>query len=316
MRLLLVAEEAAGLQVLRLLMRSNHELVAVMAAPEVEAVRGTTVWNLAMSLGVPTFAAINVARPAFATTLAKMRIDLILNVHALYVMCEAVLSVPRYGAYNLHPGPLPHYAGLNAPSWALYNGERRHAVTLHKMAPAIDAGDIAYEVPFALEETDTALSVYGKCVRLGVPLISRLLDTLDTDPEALRLTPQDLCKRRYLPRNLPNQGDLDWDQPARRIVDLVRACDFGPFASPLGHPAGRVGDRRLGIVRAARTGRHTCAAPGTVVDGDAAGVDVAAVDELVRVSHVEVDNKIAPAAALLRPGQRLITQTKSALCPI
>jgi len=58
---------------------------------------------------------------------------------------EAVLGVPARGAWNLHPGPLPRYAGLNAPSWAIYRGEQRHGVTVHRMDRGIDTGDIAYQ---------------------------------------------------------------------------------------------------------------------------------------------------------------------------
>lgn len=306
MRLLLVAEESAGLQVLRMLMESAHELVAVMAAPEFAAVRGATVWSLAAGLGIPTIAAANVAKPAFAKTLEKLRIDLVLNVHALYVMCEAVLRVPRLGAYNLHPGPLPQYAGLNAPSWALYYGATEYGVTLHKMAPGIDTGDIAYEAAFPIVDRDTAISVYSKCVRHGVPLISKLINALDKDPDSLPLTPQDLSKRRYLKRDVPNRGRLLWDQPAKGIVDLVRACDFGPFDSPWGHPECGLGDRRLKVVRAARTGQPSAAPPGTVVDRDARSVDVAAADELVRVSHVEIAAEVLAAPSVLTSGQRLI----------
>ena len=55
-----------------------------------------------------------------------------------------VLEAPRIGSFNLHPGPLPEYAGLNAPSWAIYHGEQEHRVTLHWLDAGIDTGPIAY----------------------------------------------------------------------------------------------------------------------------------------------------------------------------
>ena len=54
---------------------------------------------------------------------------------------EAIRGLPpdAYAAY-------PEYAGLNAPSWAIYNGEPAHGVTLHWMEAAIDTGPIAWIV--------------------------------------------------------------------------------------------------------------------------------------------------------------------------
>ena len=36
---------------------------------------------------------------------------------------DEVLRLPRRMAINFHDGPLPRYAGLNTPVWALLNGE-------------------------------------------------------------------------------------------------------------------------------------------------------------------------------------------------
>ena len=52
-----------------------------------------------------------------------------LGVHNGYAMDpdslpESVLRAPRQLAINFHDGPLPRYAGLNAPVWALLHGER------------------------------------------------------------------------------------------------------------------------------------------------------------------------------------------------
>ena len=60
---------------------------------------------------------------------------------------------------NLHPGPLPQYAGLNVPSWAIYNGEVTHGVSLHRMDSGIDTGPIAYQASVLIGPRDTGLSL-------------------------------------------------------------------------------------------------------------------------------------------------------------
>src|SRR5580692_7331177 len=66
--------------------------------------------------------------PELAESLRSAQVDLLLNVHSLYIIHQGVLAVPRLGAYNLHPAPLPRYAGLNSVSWAIYHGEKEHGV--------------------------------------------------------------------------------------------------------------------------------------------------------------------------------------------
>jgi len=181
----LVAEEAAGVQALRAVVDAGHRVAGVLtssaAAASGAARRGATVAGVAADLGVPVWPAHLVRSPELAEILRDLTVDLLLNVHSLHVVHPAVLRAAAIGSFNLHPGPLPRYAGLNAPSWAVLHGESAHAVTVHWMTPGIDTGPVAYEATFALTEEDTGLTVSARCVRLGVPLLRRLLDDAAPD---------------------------------------------------------------------------------------------------------------------------------------
>ena len=302
MNVLLVAEESAGIQVLRALAKTDHELVAVLTAPPTRG-GGATVAGVAESLGVQVLPSERVRDAATADWIREQEVDLLLNVHSLYLIHGDVVAAPSIGSFNLHPGPLPAYAGLNTPSWAIYNGEDRHGVTVHWMEPGVDTGAIAYEAGFDLTETDTGLSVSVRCVREGVPLIEHLLEAAAADPATIPRHEQDLSLRRYYKRaDVPDEGRIVWTRPARRIVDLVRAADYLPFPSPWGTPRAQLGGRELGVTKAAPTGRPAAGRPGLVeaVVGDA--VTVSCADELVQVSRVQVDGRAAPAAEVLEPG--------------
>ena len=49
--------------------------------------------------------------------------DWFFSIANLRIIPDAVLAKARQGGVNFHDGPLPRYAGLNAPNWALLNGE-------------------------------------------------------------------------------------------------------------------------------------------------------------------------------------------------
>ena len=305
MNVLLVGEESPGVQTLKLLVNSNHRLVGVLASPTREAVGGTTVWRRAEKMGCRTWPAESVKDPAFAEVIRAEEVDLLLNVHSLFVIKPEIVSAPRWGSFNLHPGPLPRYAGLNAPSWAIYRGERSHGVTLHRMLAGIDTGTIAYQRLFEIEESDTGFSVSAKCIKFGMELIRKLLETAAENPEAIPAVEQDLDRREYFGKGTPEDGWLAWTRPAREIINFVRAADYSPFASPWRIPRSRMGDQEVAFVKTALTGRRCDAAPGTIGRSEGGQVWVAGADEWVEVRRLMVNGRPANAAEVLKPGERL-----------
>ena len=266
-----------------------------------EAVEGRRplVHESALALGLETWPAGSVRDPDLGERLRRASVDLLLNVHSLHVVHRDVLAAPRVGSFNLHPGPLPGYAGLNAPSWAIYNGERSHAVTLHWMDAGIDTGPIAYAEPFEIEPADTGLAVSGKCVRHGVPLVLKLVDVAGRDPAGIPRVGQDLAKRRYFGNEPPNEGRIDWSRPAAHVVRFVRAADYAPFRSPWGHPQSEIFGRRVGIVKASLTGEPGAGSPGTVQEITESGAVVTCADESILVERLWIDGRYVRPAQLV-----------------
>lgn len=304
-KVLLVAEEAAGIQTLRAIAATRHCIVGVVTSDEPNARRGATVRDVAVALGCPIWPADVVRDPRFGGAVRDAGVDVLLNVHSLKVIDAGILRVPAVGAFNLHPGPLPEYAGLNAPSWSIYNGEPRHAVTVHWMAEQIDAGPVAYRQELEAAEDETGLTLSMKCVRAGVPLLLRLLDVAARDPAAIPRIAQDEARRRYYGREVPERGRLSWEQPAQSIVRFVRACDYLPLRSPWGHPRTRLDGKGLNVLKASRTGRPCAAPAGRVGEVTGARALVAAGDEWVGVERLELAGRPVNAADVLRPGWHL-----------
>ena len=306
MKILLAAEEAAGVQTLRAIAQSGHRIAGVMTAAVDEPRRATGVRDLARQLGYDVWPARWVREPAFADRIRAEGVDLLLNVHSLYLVDERVLEAPRLGSYNLHPGPLPQYAGLNVVSWALYRGETRHGVTIHRMVPRVDAGSIAYQAEVDIAEQDTALTLSVKCVQAGVPLLKRLVETAARDPATIPAAPQALARRRYFGRTVPQGGRVVWGRPARDVVNFVRACDYLPFTSPWGHPKGCVDGREVAILKATLLDEPVTVPPGVVGAPVGRAVKVAAGDRWVLVHRLQLGGGEAfrDAGELLHAGQR------------
>jgi methionyl-tRNA formyltransferase len=299
LNILFIGEESAGVRALRAIACTHHRVVGVMTSPPQKARGPVNVWTVARSLGYEPRPARLVKSAEFAASVRSLDVDIILNVHSLFIIHAEILRVARMGGFNMHPGPLPQYAGLNCVSWALYRGETNYGVTVHQMSPKIDTGPVVYQSFFPIEDTDSGLSLTSKCVKAGVPLIMELLEAASNGPERIPLVQQDLGKREYFGPGVPEDGQLTWSRPATQVVNFVRACDYSVFPSPWGHPRARLGGRSVAILKASRTGKLADSSPGTVGRVDDSGALVACADQWVLVHLVEINGQAYRPANIL-----------------
>ncbi len=300
----LAAEEGAGLRALKALDESGHRVAMVLTSPP--DTRKSALWAYAERRGHCLLPASAVKDAALADIFRKENVDLLLNVHSLCVVNGSILDAPRIGAFNLHPGPLPRYAGLNAPGWAILRGECRYGVTVHRMFAGIDTGPIAYQTLFDLTDSDTAFSVGLRCVGEGLsPRLSTLVAAAALDPASIPQIEQDLTKREYFGRVIPEGGTLSWDRPAADVDRFVRAFCYFPFPSPWGAPKTWAGAREIGIVKTSPTGEPSSAPPGTIQLMPRGEVWAACSDAWLRLEMVTVDGRCVPPAEALSAGDRL-----------
>ena len=210
--------------------------------------------------------------------------DLLFNITWLRMLPPKLLERPQIAAVNFHDGPLPRYAGLNAPVWALLHGESRHGVSWHRMATRADAGELLVQEHFDIPAGSTAFELNTRCYEAGLNGFERLLDTLESG----QLTPiaQDFSQRSYFGAHARPLAAavLDFRAPAAELERQVRALDFGPYPNPLLLPRLRLPSGDL-LVRRARaldgasgTGGglgSNGARPGSVLRCDAEGLVIA-----------------------------------------
>ncbi|WP_323781262.1 MupA/Atu3671 family FMN-dependent luciferase-like monooxygenase [Thalassovita sp.] len=160
-------------------------------------------------------------------------VDWLLSIANLDIIPDDVLTLPTKGAVNFHDGPLPAYAGLNAPVWALAAGETQHGITWHMIEGGIDEGDILVQRRFDIAETDTALTLNTRCFEAAIDSFPELADALASG--APQRQKQDLSQRSYfsLSRRPVAAGRLDFNKPATELDALVRALDHGEYWNPL-----------------------------------------------------------------------------------
>ena len=278
----LVGNESLLVQCARVLTGRGHRIVTVASRnPEV------IVW--AGEAGIPV-----VAPGKGIEERVTAGFDWLLSIANLSVLPEALVERAARGAINFHDGPLPRYAGLNAPVWALLNGETRHGITWHMIGGGdVDTGEIVGQVMFDIAEDDTAFSLNARCYVAAIESFPGVVEAMEAGVPERRA--QDLTQRTLYRRDDRPEGaaQIDFRKPAAEILRLVRALDHGGYWNPLALPKidGAAGTYAVGRAEAAAGS----GAPGTVLE---AGADlvVACGDGAVRLADL-TDLAEAPVGA-------------------
>ncbi|WP_292934587.1 formyltransferase [Noviherbaspirillum sp.] len=190
--------------------------------------------------------------PATPELLEKVRAaqpDFIFSFYYRHMLPAELLTLAKHGAYNMHGSLLPKYRGRVPVNWAVLHGESETGATLHEMTVKPDAGAIAAQVAVPILPDDTAFEVFGKVTVAAEQALWSVLPAMLAG-QAPRL-PNDLTKGSYFGGRKPDDGRIDWAQPAQSIYNLHRAV-----APPYPGAWTTIGERRF-VISKARIARQS-----------------------------------------------------------
>jgi natural product biosynthesis luciferase-like monooxygenase protein len=257
MRTILVGEETLLAACAELLRGNGHDIVAVVAGPGPAA-------DWAQRSGLALFGK---ARALLSADLGA--VDYLFSITNLSVLPPEVLALPRRAAINFHDGPLPTYAGLNTPVWALLAGESAHGISWHLMTDALDGGDILAREAIAIDDGESAVSLNAKCFEAALRSFGALVGNLDA--ALAQAVPQPSPPERLFGRrDRPEAAaTIDWSASAQEIARFVSALDFGNYRNPMGVPKALLGDSLILIHEISVLDSWSGARPGTILQAGA-----------------------------------------------
>ena len=223
MKTVVFAYHNMGIVGLEALKREEFDIQAVFSHeddPEENVWFGSVV-EWAKAHQVPVFCPNHVNRPEWIEKIRNLAPEVIFSFYYRHLLGRDILMIPQAGSFNLHGSLLPAYRGRCPVNWVLVNGERRTGVTLHHMTEAADAGDIVGQKEVLIGFEDTARTLYQKLCPKAEELLREVLPLIKKG--IAPRTPQDLKKGSYYGGRKPEDGKIDWNWPATRIYNLIRA---------------------------------------------------------------------------------------------
>ncbi len=221
------------------------------------------------------------------------------------ILPQWALDTPRLGCLNIHGSVLPRWRGAAPIHRAIEAGDSETGVTIMQMDAGLDTGDMLLLETLPIGPHDSTDTLHDQLAQLGGQMIVEALRLAANG--SLKPVPQPVQGISYAHKIDKREAALDWTQPVATLERRIRA--FNPF--PVACSA--LNGETIKFWRAeVRPGVRlpSNATAGEVLAASPEGVDIAAMDGVLRVHRLQkAGGKPLDAADFLRgfeiqPGQR------------
>ncbi len=233
MRLIFAGTPAAAVPALEALLKSRHQVAAVVTRPAARAGRGLKpgprpVADRAAEAGIEVLAPAKPSEPDFLARLREIGPDCCPVTAYGALLPRAALDIPRYGWVNLHFSVLPAWRGAAPVQHAILHGDDITGATTFRIVAELDAGPVYGYLTEAIRPADTAGDLLERLSTAGADLLVATLDGIESGELEPREQPADGVS--LAPKITAADARVDWRKPAVAIGRQVRACTPEPGA--------------------------------------------------------------------------------------
>ncbi|MBF0569916.1 MAG: methionyl-tRNA formyltransferase [Candidatus Omnitrophica bacterium] len=288
---------------LKRLIADGHKVLGLVTQPDKPKGRGmhlvpSSTKELALAQGIEVFQPAVLKYPAVIEKLRSFDADLFVVIAYGKLLPEEILAIPRHFCMNLHASLLPKYRGAAPINWAVINGETETGVTLMKMNPAMDGGDIIVQDKCVIPDDMTSSQLRADLANMGAALLSATIPRIKAGDYSFEK--QDEGQATHAPKMHKDLGHIRWEESAQKIHDLVRGTQPWPGAFTFWR------GNRLKVLEATATVAQRKGKPGEIVELHKDGFYVQAADCAVLIKRVHPANSHAMDARAFLAGHRLV----------
>jgi len=283
------------------LLSSGHQVVGVFTQPDRPAGRGkklmpSPVKVLAEEHGLPVFQPASLRPQENQQLVADLNADVMVVVAYGLILPKAVLDMPRLGCINVHGSLLPRWRGAAPIQRSLWAGDADTGVTIMQMDVGLDTGDMLYKLSCPITDEDTSATLYDKLAELGP---KGLIDTLQQLADN-RVQPevQDEALVTYAEKLTKEEARLDWSLPAAQLARCIRAFNPWPMSWL------EIDGQPVKVWQASVIAGPVNAAPGTIIEANKQGIQVATVEGILNLESLQPAGKKAMSAQDLLNSRR------------
>lgn len=280
MRIVFAGTPGFASTVLRALIESRHEVVAVYTQPDRRAGRGRAlranpVKRFAEARGIRIRQPPDLRAKEVRARLREDAPDVIAVAAYGLIFPAEILALPAGGCINVHASLLPRWRGAAPVQRAILAGDEHAGVSIMLMDTGLDTGEVLASAATPIHPDDSAGDLRERLAALGADLLVHTLDHLNEARSKAR--PQNASGALRAARIEKHEARLDWRRAAVALDRLVRAMNPEPGAFTTLPELRTEGERRrLKIWRARPLAGTDAEPPGRVMAASRKEVQVAA----------------------------------------
>jgi methionyl-tRNA formyltransferase len=306
MRLVFAGTPQVAVPALDALLRSAHEVAAVITRPDAPAGRGlhlapSPVAERAAEAGLEVLKPARPRDPDFLDRLRAIGPDCCPVAAYGALIPQTALDIPTFGWVNLHFSVLPAWRGAAPVQHAILHGDDITGATTFRLVAELDAGPVFGVLTERIGPRDTAGELLARLAISGAELLVATLDGIESGQ--LEARPQPSQGISLAPKITVEDARVHWDRPAVAVDRQVRACTPVPGAWTV------LGQARLKLWPLAHAAPEHADAGGPLHPGELrvrrSGVLVGTATGPVELGDVQPDGKRRMSAAAWARGLRL-----------
>ena len=229
MKVLFLGSPYFAVKILKRLLQSSHNVVAVVTQSDKPSGRGqklmpTQVKQFATEKGIPVYSFDKLSQ--HLDEIEKIDYDIAVTASFGQILNEKFLSIAP--CINVHPSLLPKYRGATPIQSALLSGDKVTGVSIMEVVRAVDAGDVIAQKQVKIEEDDDYTTLQDKLADIGGDMLVEVLDLFALGQ--VKTFKQDDDKATFCRKLEKSDAFLDLNKRASEIVNQSRAlCEMGVF---------------------------------------------------------------------------------------
>ncbi|MGB3253209.1 MULTISPECIES: methionyl-tRNA formyltransferase [Buttiauxella] len=275
------------------LLSSQHQVVGVFTQPDRPAGRGkklmpSPVKVLATERDIPVFQPASLRPAENQELVSSLNADVMVVVAYGLILPKAVLDMPRLGCINVHGSLLPRWRGAAPIQRSLWAGDAETGVTIMQMDVGLDTGDMLVKLSCPIEATDTSATLYDKLANLGPQGLLETLNQLATGRATPEVQSEELVT--YAEKLSKEEARIDWSLSAAQLERCIRAFNPWPMSWL------EIDGQPVKIWQASVINQLTDAAPGTIIETNKQGIQVATGDGILNLQSLQPAGKKAMTA--------------------
>jgi methionyl-tRNA formyltransferase len=224
----------------------------------------------------------NLLDEGFIKKLKDMNPDLFIVV-AYKILPKSLLSIPRYGAINLHSSLLPKYRGAAPIQRVILNKEQVTGVSTFLIEPKVDTGKIIEQAKCNIDENDNYGTLSEKLSHVGADLVissidkylNKKIEPYLQDESFVTLAPK-ITKEEFL---------IDWNNEGSDINAQIKA--FSPYPGAYTFLNGK----RIKFFQSELINNQSSSEPGKIDNITPNFFDIACTKGALRIYKVQIEGK-------------------------